>query len=142
MRLIADGVVDREGVAGLASRLSYSARQLERHLVAEVGAGPLALARASRAQTARLLIEMTAMNYCDVAFAAGFSSVRQFNDTVRSVFACTPTELRVRATGRGTQRLAIDSGTPGSLTFRLSFRSPFAPESLFGHLAATGGKCC
>ncbi|WP_276963275.1 DNA-3-methyladenine glycosylase 2 [Ferrimicrobium acidiphilum] len=142
MRLIADGVVDREGVAGLASRLNYSARQLERHLVAEVGAGPLALARASRAQTARLLIETTAMTYCDVAFAAGFSSIRQFNDTVRSVFACTPTELRVRATGRGTQLSAFDSGTPGSLTFRLSFRSPFAPESLFGHLAATGVPGC
>ncbi|WP_298207921.1 DNA-3-methyladenine glycosylase 2 [Ferrimicrobium sp.] len=142
MRLIADGVVDREGVAGLASRLSYSVRQLERHLVAEVGAGPLALARASRAQTARLLIETTAIPYCDVAFAAGFSSVRQFNDTVRSVFACTPTELRVRATGRGTPRPTVQSGTPGSLTFRLSFRSPFAPESLFGHLAATGVPGC
>src|SRR5487761_710471 len=51
MRLIADGVVDRDGVPGLAARLGYSTRQLESHLVAEVGAGPLALARAQRAQT-------------------------------------------------------------------------------------------
>ena len=59
MRLIADGVVDREGVAGLARQLSYSERQLHRQLVAEVGAGPIALARAQRAQTARILIETT-----------------------------------------------------------------------------------
>ena len=49
MRLIADGVVDRDGVRGLASRLGYSERHLNRQLVAEVGAGPLALARAQRA---------------------------------------------------------------------------------------------
>src|SRR3954453_19590024 len=83
MRLIADGVVDREGVPGLAARLGYSTRQIERHLLAEVGAGPLALARAQRAQTARLLIETTALPFAHVAFAAGFSSIRQFNDTVR-----------------------------------------------------------
>ena len=59
MRLIADGVVDREGVAGSRSRLGYSERHLHRQLVAEVGAGPLALARAQRAQTARVLIETT-----------------------------------------------------------------------------------
>jgi AraC family transcriptional regulator of adaptative response / DNA-3-methyladenine glycosylase II len=93
MRLIADGTVDREGVTGLAGRLGYSARQLERHLLAEVGAGPLALARAQRAQTARLLIETTALVFAEVAFASGFSSIRQFNDTVRSVFDATPTSL-------------------------------------------------
>ena len=71
MRLIADGVVDREGVPGLAGRLGYSARQIERLLLAEVGAGPLALARAQRAQTARLLIETTDLPMADVAFAAG-----------------------------------------------------------------------
>src|SRR5712672_3003883 len=59
MRLIADGGVDRHGVAGLASRLGYRTRQIEPHLVAEVGAGPLAIARAQRAQTARLLAETT-----------------------------------------------------------------------------------
>ena len=82
--LIADGVVDREGVAGLAARLGYSERQLHRLLVAEVGTGALALARAQRAQTARVLIETTDLPVADVAFAAGFASVRQFNDTVRA----------------------------------------------------------
>jgi AraC family transcriptional regulator, regulatory protein of adaptative response / DNA-3-methyladenine glycosylase II len=130
MRLIADGVVDREGVPGLAARLGYSPRQVERQLLAELGAGPLALARAQRAQTARLLIETTALPMAEVAFAAGFSSIRTFNDTVREVFALSPTELRDRRPRSA--RLA-----PGSLTLRLPFRAPLNPDNLFGHLAAT-----
>ncbi len=81
MRLIADGIVDRNGVPGLASRLGYSVRQVERLLLAELGAGPLALARAQRAQTARLLIETSSLPMGDAAFAAGFASIRAFNDT-------------------------------------------------------------
>ncbi len=130
MRLIADGVVDREGVQGLARRLGYSTRQLERHLLSEVGAGPLAVARAQRAQTARVLIEGTALPMVEVAFGAGFSSVRQFNDTVRQVFALTPTELRSRPRADAT-------ATPGVLSLRLAFRQPFTPDNVFGHLAAT-----
>jgi AraC family transcriptional regulator of adaptative response / DNA-3-methyladenine glycosylase II len=131
MRLIADGVVDREGVAGLAARLGYSIRQIQRQLLAELGAGPLALARAQRAQTARLLIETSRLPMSDVAFAAGFASVRSFNDTVREVFALSPTELRTRAVRR--HRPA----TSGSLVLRLPFRVPLCPDNLFGHLAAT-----
>ena len=130
MRLIADGVIDRGGVPALANGLGYSARQLERMLLAEVGAGPLALARAQRAQTARILIETTALSMAEVALAAGFRSIRQFNETVRAVFALTPTELR--------QRSRDAAGPPGgSLRLRLAFRRPFSPENLFGHLAAT-----
>ena len=94
MRLIADGVVDREGVEGLASRLGYEQRQVRRLVRAELGAGPLAIARAQRAQTARILVETTALPLSEIAFAAGFASIRQFNETVREVFAVTPTELR------------------------------------------------
>src|SRR5215475_5748795 len=79
MRLISDGVVDRDGVPGLAARLGYTTRHLHRMLVAEVGAGPLSLARAQRAQTARTLIETTDIGLAEIAFAAGFGSVRQFN---------------------------------------------------------------
>jgi AraC family transcriptional regulator of adaptative response / DNA-3-methyladenine glycosylase II len=132
MRLIADGVIDREGVPGLAGHLGYSIRQIERQLQAELGAGPLALARAQRAQTARLLIETSTLPMSDVAFAAGFASIRTFNDTVREVFALSPTELRHRV-GRG--RPAETSGT---LTLRLPFRTPLCPDNLFGHLVATG----
>ena len=125
MRLIGDGVVDREGVAGLAARLGYSERHLGRVLVAELGAGPLALARAARAQSARVLIETTDLGFAAIAFAAGFASVRQFNDTIRAVYARTPTELRRRADGeRGT-----------GLSLRLAYRSPWDGDALLEFLA-------
>ncbi len=133
MRLISDGIVDREGVSGLATRLGYSTRQIERQLFAELGAGPLALARAQRAQTARLLIETTPIPMAEIAFAAGFSSIRTFNDTVREVFALSPSELRTRVP----RNRANSSGTPGVLNLRLPFRAPLNPDNLFGHLVAT-----
>ncbi|MDQ8045602.1 MAG: AlkA N-terminal domain-containing protein [Solirubrobacteraceae bacterium] len=128
MRLIGDGVVDREGVEGLASTLGYSPRHLHRMLVAEVGAGPQALARAERAQTARVLIETTDLSFSDIAFAADFASIRQFNDTVRAIFARTPTELRGRA-ARGAA-----SQVPGEIEVRLAYRAPIRLEELFGFL--------
>ncbi|GGJ33340.1 DNA-3-methyladenine glycosylase [Streptomyces brasiliensis] len=131
MRLIGDGVVDREGVPGLATRLGYSTRQVERQLLAELGAGPLALARAQRAQTARLLVETTPLPMAEIAFAAGFSSIRTFNDTVREVFALSPSELRTRVPKKDAPN------TPGALSLRLPFRAPLNPDNLFGHLAAT-----
>src|SRR5258708_2695286 len=59
LRLIADGIVDSDGIAGLARRLAVSERHLHRELVTEVGVGPLTLARSRRAQTARLVIRPT-----------------------------------------------------------------------------------
>lgn len=138
MRLIADGTVDRDGVTGLAARLGYTTRQLERLLQAEVGANPLALARAQRTQTARVLIETTELPFADVAFAAGFSSIRQFNDSMRAVCDSTPTVLRKRATARAASRHA----TTGSLSLRLPVRTPFAYEGVFGHLAAAAVPGC
>jgi AraC family transcriptional regulator, regulatory protein of adaptative response / DNA-3-methyladenine glycosylase II len=128
MRLIADGVVDRDGVAGLAERLGYSERQLNRLVSAELGAGPLALARAQRAQTARTLIETTELGFAEVAFAAGFASVRQFNDTVREVFALTPRELRRR---RGRPNAAGG----GTIALRLPYRAPLALGELLAFFA-------
>lgn len=133
MRLIADGTVDREGVTGLSGRLGYTTRQLQRILQSELGANPLALARAQRAHTARILTETTDLPFSDVAFAAGFASIRQFNDTVREVFDLTPTGLRQRAR----RRPAADTVGPQPLVLRLPVRAPFAYEGLFGHLAAT-----
>lgn len=126
MRLISDGVVDREGVEGLARRIGYTSRHLGRLLTRELGAPPLALARARRAQTARVLIETSEMSLTDVAFAAGFSSVRQFNETVREVYAQSPSELR----GRRTR-----STTRGAVTMRLAVRTPFAGRRLLDFLA-------
>jgi len=136
MRLIADGTVDREGVAGLAARLGYTTRQLQRLLQAEIGAGPVALARAQRAQTARVLIETTDLPFGDIAFAAGFSSIRQFNETLRLVCDSTPTQLRKRTTAR-LGRAATDVRSPGTVSLRLPVRVPFAYEGVFGHLAAS-----
>ncbi|MFE9743453.1 AlkA N-terminal domain-containing protein [Saccharothrix saharensis] len=127
MRLISDGVVEREGVPGLASRLGYSERHLTRVLTAELGAGPLALARAHRAHSARLLIETTDLSFADIAFAAGFASVRQFNDTIRAVFATTPSAMR-------STRAA--TGTAGRITLRLPYRPPFDAEGLLAYFRA------
>ncbi|GHC68526.1 DNA-3-methyladenine glycosylase 2 family protein [Streptomyces cinnamoneus] len=127
MRLIGDGVVDREGVAGLATRLGYSARQVHRRLTEELGAGPVALARAQRAHTARVLLQTTDLPVTEIAFAAGFASVRQFNDTIREVYARTPSELRARPAHRR-------PGTPGGIPLRLAHRGPFAAPEIFDFL--------
>jgi AraC family transcriptional regulator of adaptative response / DNA-3-methyladenine glycosylase II len=133
VKLILDGIVDREGVSGLAKRLGYSERQLHRVLLAEVGTGALALARAQRAQTARVLLQGTNLPIAEVALAAGFASVRQFNETVRSVFARTPSELRRRSRSMREQSLA---GTGGqAIVLHLAHRQPLASAQLLEFLA-------
>lgn len=129
MRLIADGVVDRDGVPGLAARLGYTERHLHRLLRTELGAGPLALARAQRAQTARTLIESTDLGLAEVAFAAGFGSVRQFNDTLRAVYAVPPSELRAARGG------PTAPAGPGTITVRLAYRPPLHVGALLDFLA-------
>jgi AraC family transcriptional regulator of adaptative response / DNA-3-methyladenine glycosylase II len=129
LRLIGDGVIDRDGVPGLARRLGYSERQVHRTLMAEVGAGPIALARAQRAQTARVLLETTDLPVTDVAFAAGFSSVRQFNDTVRDVFATTPSGLRAKR-----QRGPLSEA--GVVSLRLPYREPIQLGAVLDFLGA------
>ena len=128
MRLIADGVVDREGVPALARRLGYTERHVHRQLVSVVGAGPLALARAQRARTARVLLETTSVPVTEVAFAAGFRSVRQFNATVREVVATTPTALRARTQSDGREQ---DSG---AIALRLPYRAPLDADGLIAFL--------
>jgi AraC family transcriptional regulator, regulatory protein of adaptative response / DNA-3-methyladenine glycosylase II len=155
MRLIADGVVDRDGVEGLADRLGYEQRQVRRLVSAELGAGPLAIARAQRAQTARVLTETTSLPLSEIAFAAGFASIRQFNATIREVFAVTPTQLRDRAarggrrpSGRAMPRRGPTAGTrevpggspplgqQGSIRLRLPYRAPIDLDRMLGYLAA------
>ena len=128
MRLIAEGTVDREGVRGLAGRVGFSERHLRRLLADEVGTGPVALARAQRAHTARLLIESTTLPFTDIAYAAGFGSVRQFNDTIRSIFAFSPSQMRRRSCG-------ADGHAPAAVEVRLSCREPFDGDSLLRFLA-------
>ncbi|MCA5892019.1 helix-turn-helix domain-containing protein [Isoptericola sp. NEAU-Y5] len=137
MRLVADGVVDRDGVEGLATRLGYSVRQVHRVLTAELGAGPLALARAQRAQTARALIVGTDLPLSDVAFAAGFGSIRQFNDTVAEVFDVTPSTLRERRGRRpAAGASATGAGDATQLDLVLPVRAPFDARGTLAFLAA------
>jgi AraC family transcriptional regulator of adaptative response / DNA-3-methyladenine glycosylase II len=147
MRLIGDGTVEREGVPGLAHRLGYTPRHLTRVLVSEVGASPLALARAHRAQTARVLLTGTDLPITDVAFAAGFGSVRQFNDTIGAVYQRTPSALRQGARAplpRDTP--GHDATAPGSaIRLLLPARAPFDGPGLMGFLgirAVTGVELC
>ncbi len=147
MRLIADGVVEREGVSGLSVRLGYTARHLNRLLSAELGAGPLALARAHRAQTARELLVGTDLPVSEIAFASGFGSIRQFNDTIAAVYDRTPSQLRATrrvpspadlsesrsAIGeRDSDKSAIGVG----LRLTLPVRLPFDADGVFAWLAA------
>ena len=119
VRLIADGYVDAHGISGLAARLAVTQRHLHRLLVAELGAGPQALARTARLQTARRLLAETTMPITEVAFASGFSSVRQFNASVRESAlgrtrrAALPGPAhRAREPGRaGRRRLAAAHGS-------------------------------
>ncbi|MEU8781907.1 AlkA N-terminal domain-containing protein [Streptomyces sp. NPDC048637] len=144
MRLIGDGVVDREGVGGLARRLGYSPRQVQRQLTAELGAGPVALARARRAHTARVLLQTTALPVTELAFAAGFASIRQFNDTIREIYAGTPSELRAAAgnggaaarhtTAAGPGPGAEHRAAPAGIPLRLAYRGPYAAAEIFDFL--------
>lgn len=130
MRLIRDGVVEREGVTGLAARLGYSTRHLHRLMVVELGAGPLSIARAQRAHAARLLAETTDLPFADVAFAAGFSSVRQFNETMQEIYAATPSRLRAR---RGSR---LHGCGHGRVRLRLAVRRPYAADAALAFLAS------
>ncbi len=132
MRLIADGLVDREGVVGLAERVGYTPRHLGRLLSRELGAAPLALARARRAQTARVLLESSDLPITEVAFAAGFASVRQFNETVREVYEASPTQLRGATAHTRGRRHAHGAA---ALAMRLAVRTPFAGRRLLDFLA-------
>jgi AraC family transcriptional regulator of adaptative response / DNA-3-methyladenine glycosylase II len=128
LRLIADGVVDRAGAAGLARRLGWSERRVHRELVAAVGAGPLALARTRRAQTARVLLQTTSLLSGDVALATGFRSTRQFNDTVKQVFGTTPRALRARA-GRHERE-----SHSGAIELALPYGAPLDPAAVIAYL--------
>ncbi len=130
MRLIADGVVDREGVGGLARRLGYTERHVHRELVAVLGVGPLAIARAQRAQTARILLETTGVPIIEVAYASGFQSVRQFNATIRQIFATSPRDLR-----RSRRRSRLGPDAREAIVLRLPSRTPSGTAELLAFLA-------
>ncbi|GAA3526810.1 DNA-3-methyladenine glycosylase 2 [Nonomuraea rosea] len=133
LRLIDDGAADERGVAGLATRLHITERHLHRLFVAELGVGPLAVARTKRLLLAKQLLTETRLPVTEVAFAAGFGSVRQFNATMRETYGFTPSELRATAA----TPLTVDvAAGPASLRLRLHRREPYDVEGVFAFLAS------
>jgi AraC family transcriptional regulator of adaptative response / DNA-3-methyladenine glycosylase II len=129
LRLIIAGAVDEVGVGGLAHQLGISERQLHRRLMEEMGAGPLALAESRRSQLARLLIQSTSLPLTEVAFAAGYTSIRRFNESLKAALGQAPSEFR-----RANQPDAAAAKMP--IRLRLGYRPPFDGETLFTWLSA------
>lgn len=126
LRLVDEGALDRGSVDELAARLCVGGRHLRRLFAEHVGAAPDAVARSRRAHLAKRLLVETDLKVADVAFAAGFGSVRQCNDVVRAIFGTTPSQIRL---GRRT--------TPsGPLRLQLAVRPPFDGEALLGWFTA------
>ncbi|HEY8217727.1 MAG TPA: AlkA N-terminal domain-containing protein [Acidimicrobiia bacterium] len=129
VRLILDGALDDAAEADLARRLGVSPRHLRRLFLEHVGATPDQVARSRRAHFARRLLDDTDLPVNDVAFAAGFGSVRQMTRVMRATFRAAPTELRAKR--RRADRLVADGG----LDTRLTFRPPLDWEGLLAFLA-------
>lgn len=126
LKLIEAGTVDAAGVAGLASQLGVSERHLRRELQSTVGTGPLQLARTRRLWLARLLLDQTTLPVTDVAFAAGFKSIRQFNDSIRRAFDAPPSALR---------RRVLTEATSSTVTLQLPSRGPLRWSGLHAFFA-------
>lgn len=132
LALIADGELDDVSEETLARRLGLTARHLRRLFHERVGATPALVARSRRAHFARRLLDESDLRIADIAFAAGFTSVRQMNRVMSDVFRFTPMELREKR--RDADRLTADGGLPlrvafaGSLGFeeQLAHRKPRA----------------
>lgn len=132
LRLIADGYLDRANTEQLADKIGYSARQLVRLFEKHVGASPDFVARARRAHLARRLLDESNLTIAGVAFAAGFSSVRQMNRVMSSMFGFTPSKLRAKRS-RGDALEPLDGG----LRLRVPYAGPLAVTSLIDFM---GGR--
>jgi AraC family transcriptional regulator of adaptative response / DNA-3-methyladenine glycosylase II len=130
VRRILDGALDHGTEEQLGERLGVSGRHLRRLFAAHLGVTPDGLARSARAHFARRLLDDTDLPMLEIAFAAGFGSVRQFNRTCRDVFRAAPGELRARR--RSTDRLVADGG----LALRLPFRGRLDWDAMLAYLAA------
>jgi len=118
LRLIDEGALDDAGIAALAQRVGVTSRHLTRLFVRHVGAPPLEVALIRRVHFAKKLIDETRLPFDEVAYAAGYGSVRRFNAEIRRSFTRTPTQLR---------RLARQPGDAeaGTYAFRLAYRPPY-----------------
>ena len=117
LRLIQDGTLDDGTVEDLAMRVGLGARQLSRLFVKHVGTSPIAVALTRRLQFSRQLIDETSLPITEIAMAAGFRSLRRFNEAYREAFNCPPRESRRR------QR----SGTPLTSADQVVLTLPYHP---------------
>lgn len=127
LRLISNGALDEGSIEQLAERLGVTSRHLRRLFAQHVGASPLAVAHTQRLHFAKRLIDQTSLPLSHVASAAGYGSVRRFNDTFQKTYGKTPRELRRHSDE------AFESGT--ALTVRLSYRKPFDWPSMLDFFA-------
>src|SRR4029453_2944919 len=111
-------------------RLGVSARHLRRLFTVHLGVTPDGLARSARAHFARRLLDDTDLTITQIAYAAGFGSLRQFNRACQEIFRASPRMLRARR--RKSDRLVADGG----LALRLSFHGPLDWESMVAYFAA------
>ena len=126
LALIDAGALDDAGADGLAERLGVGARHLRRLFVHHLGASPVAVAQTRRVLLAKQLLHETGLSMAEIAFAAGFGSVRRFNETFHALFDRTPAALRrARATSAG--------GSP--ITLSLGYRAPYDWDAIIGFLA-------
>ncbi|MGI9205442.1 MAG: DNA-3-methyladenine glycosylase 2 family protein [Woeseiaceae bacterium] len=135
LRLISSGALDDGNVEALARRLGVTSRHLRRLFTKHLGASPLAVAHTQRLHFAKRLIDETSLPMNHISNAAGFGSVRRFNDTFRNTYGRTPRELR-RSGGAGKL-----TGGRAMLTVKLAYRRPFtwsAMVDFFGHRATPG----
>jgi AraC family transcriptional regulator of adaptative response / DNA-3-methyladenine glycosylase II len=130
LHLIGQGALDDGGVDDLATRLGVGARHLRRLFDTHVGASPIAIARSRRAHFARRLLDETDLSVAEIAFASGFTSLRQFNRTMLDIFRYPPTGLRERR--RRNDRIPGDTG----LSVRLVYRPPLDWATTVRYLAA------
>lgn len=131
LRLIGDGALDEDGVGRLAARVGLGERQLRRLFAQHVGASPLAVAATRRAHLAKKLLDETDLPVTQVAFAAGYASVRRFNAAVLAAFHASPRELRALRQ-RGARPGDSDGG---HVDLRLAYRPPLRWRALLGFLA-------
>jgi AraC family transcriptional regulator of adaptative response / DNA-3-methyladenine glycosylase II len=142
LRLIGDGALDREGVEALADRLGVTARHLRRLFVQHLGATPIDVALTRRVHFAKKLLDETHLPIAQIAFAAGFGSLRRFNGEMRRTFSRTPTELRKRKAvetivpGKSNKPLIEKNGPHPFYRFRLAYRPPYDWEQVIGFLSA------
>src|SRR6266576_1054537 len=129
LALIAEGGLDREGsgVEALADRLGIGERQLRRLFLQHLGASPVSVAQTRRVLFAKQLIHDTRMPMIEVAMAAGFGSVRRFNEVFRNLFHRPPRALRRKI-------IASDANAEAGVSLRLRYRPPYDWDSILQFL--------